>query len=125
MIGFTDVFVAQSLLITINYENSHSIYCRGPAPFSFSLILQLSQLNYTDSYILSARTTHRKHSSSIVACMSVGFPRDRYPASPLARCLLPRNGLGANHIENTAPVLLAVCLFERVYLATGFSGSIA
>jgi hypothetical protein len=53
------------------------------------------------------------------------FPRDRYPASSLARCLLPSNGLGANHIENTLPVLLAACLFESVYLATGASGSIA
>jgi hypothetical protein len=56
------------------------------------------------------------------ACL-LGFPRDRYPASPLARWLLPSNGLGANHIENTAPVLLAACLFERVYLDKGFSGS--
>jgi hypothetical protein len=28
--------------------------------------------NYADSYILSARTTHRKHSYSIAACVSVG-----------------------------------------------------
>jgi hypothetical protein len=38
---------------------------------------------------------------------------------------MPSNGLGVNHIENIAPVFLAACLFEGVYLATGFSGSIA
>jgi hypothetical protein len=47
--------------------------------------------------------------------------RDRYAASPLARWLLPSNGLGVNHTENTAPVFLKVCLFQRVYQATGFS----
>jgi hypothetical protein len=30
------------------------------------------------------------------------------------------NSLGANHIENTAPISLTACLFNRVYLATGF-----
>jgi hypothetical protein len=81
--------------------------------------------NYADSYTLSARATHSKHNSSIVACVSVGFPRDSYPASPLARYLLPSNALGANHVENTAPVLLAACLFESVYPETGVSDSIA
>jgi hypothetical protein len=61
---------------------------------------------------------------------------------------LPSTGSGADHIENTcyccevfsarcvatsaewstentAPLSLAACLFERVYLATGFPGSIA
>jgi hypothetical protein len=32
------------------------------------------QLHYADSYILSARTTQRKHTFSIVACVSVGIP---------------------------------------------------
>jgi hypothetical protein len=50
----------------------------------------------------------------------LGFPRDRYPASTLARWLLPSNGFGANHMENTAPVFLAACLFERVYVETVF-----
>jgi hypothetical protein len=58
------------------------------------------------------------------ACL-LEFPRDRYPASLLARWMLPSNGLGANHIGNTAPVLLLACLFQRVYLATEVSGSIA
>jgi hypothetical protein len=83
MIGFTDVFYAQSLLITFNYKNSHSIYCRGPAQFSFSLILPLSQLKYADSYILSARTTHRIHTSHIVACMSVGVPTRSLPSQSI------------------------------------------
>jgi hypothetical protein len=60
----------------------------------------------------------------LLACR-LGFARDRYPARPVAHWLLPSNGLGANYIENTAPVLLAACLFERVYLATGFSDSTA
>jgi hypothetical protein len=47
------------------------------------------------------------------ACL-LGFPRDRFPASPLERWLLPSDGLGANHKENTISVLLAACLFERV-----------
>jgi hypothetical protein len=38
---------------------------------------------------------------------------------------LPSTGHGADHIENTAPVLLAACLFERVYLAKVSYGSIA
>jgi hypothetical protein len=37
----------------------------------------------------------------------LGYQRDRYTASLLALWLLPSNGLGPNHIENTAPVLLA------------------
>jgi hypothetical protein len=43
----------------------------------------------------------------------------------MVRWLLPVKGLGANHIENNAPVLLAAFLFERAYLVTGFSGPIA
>jgi hypothetical protein len=43
----------------------------------------------------------------------------------MARWLLPRNNLGANHVEITAAVLLSTCLFECVYLATRFCGSIA
>jgi hypothetical protein len=37
---------------------------------------------------------------------------------------LPSTGHGTDHIENTS-VLLATCVFERVYLAMDFSGSIA
>jgi hypothetical protein len=56
------------------------------------------RLTYTDA----ARTTHsRKHSSSIVACASVQFPRNRYPVSPLTRWLLPSNGLGADLHKTT------------------------
>jgi hypothetical protein len=36
----------------------------------------------------------------------------------------PSTGHGADHIENTS-VLLAACVFECFYLATGFSGSTA
>jgi hypothetical protein len=46
----------------------------------------------------------------------LGFPRDRYPASPLALWLLPSNVLGGNHTENTAPVFLAVCLPSNGFL---------
>jgi hypothetical protein len=37
---------------------------------------------------------------------------------------LPSSRHGADHIENTS-LLLAACVFERVYLATCFSSSIA
>jgi hypothetical protein len=84
---------------------------------SIFIIRQLFELNCAESYILWAQTTDRKHSSSIVAWW--GFPRDRYQASPLARWLLPSSRLGANHVENTVPVLSIACLFGRVYLATG------
>jgi hypothetical protein len=85
--------------------------------------------NWTTLTLRSTSSQHgpRTENTALLllrACL-LGFPRDRYPASPLARWLLPSNGLDANHIENTAPVILAACLFERVYLATGFSGSIA
>jgi hypothetical protein len=40
--------------------------------------------------------------------------------------LLPSNYLSwHDHIENNSPVLLVACVFERVYLAPGFCGSIA
>jgi hypothetical protein len=52
------------------------------------------------------------------ACL-LGFPRDRYLASPLARWLL----LSMDHIENTAPIVMYCCVayqrdvrsLERVY----------
>jgi hypothetical protein len=98
----------QSLVITINYKNSPILFRRTLLPWLprarpiLILVLRLPDFwsTKTDSYILSARTTYRKHSSSIVACV-LRFPRDRYPASPLARWILLSNGLGANHIENT------------------------
>jgi hypothetical protein len=77
--------------------------------------------------LISSRHGPRTENTALLllrACL-LGLPRDRYPASPLARWLLPGNDLSANRIENTAPVMLAACLFERVYLATGFSGSVA
>jgi hypothetical protein len=78
---------------------------------------------YAESYILPTRTTHRKHTSSSIMCVSVGVPMWSLPSTPLARWLLSSNGPDANDIENTTPVLLAAYLFERAYLARGFSGS--
>jgi hypothetical protein len=79
----------QSLIITINYNNSQSVFsrtlcldCRVLAPFSFSFY-DSPQLNYADPYILSARTTHRKHISSIVACVSVGIPTWSLPSQSI------------------------------------------
>jgi hypothetical protein len=40
----------------------------------------------------------------------------------IARCVATSK---ARTTENTAPVLLAACLFDGVYLATGFPSSIA
>jgi hypothetical protein len=78
MTGFIDSFLLQSLLITINYKNSQSIFTRTIDCLEFPLFsfafYDSPQLNYADSYILSARTTHRKHSSSIFAHLSVGIP---------------------------------------------------
>jgi hypothetical protein len=83
--------------------------------------------NGTTLTLISSRHGPRTENTALLSlreCL-LGFPRDRYPASPLALWLLPSNTLGANHIKNTAPVYLAACLFERVCLATGSSGSIA
>jgi hypothetical protein len=69
------------------------------------MIFDDSGLNYADFYILSARTTHRKHSYSIVA--KACLPR-RFLAieAPLLR--------GADHIENTAILLrVGACLRSR------------
>jgi hypothetical protein len=38
----------KSLLITINYNNSESIYCRGLAPFSFSCLNSLTTSELTE-----------------------------------------------------------------------------
>jgi hypothetical protein len=83
--------------------------------------------NWTTLTLISSRHGPRTENTArlLLHLCVLEFPRDRYPASPLARWLLPSNGLGAKHIENIAPVFLAKCLFERVYLATGFSGSMA
>jgi hypothetical protein len=55
---------------------------------------------------------NRKHSSSIVACMSVEVPTDRYSTSPLTCWLLPSNGC------------LSCCLFHSPHLATGLYATI-
>jgi hypothetical protein len=39
--------------------------------------------SYAEFYILSARTTHRKHSSSVVACVSVGIPTWSLPSQSI------------------------------------------
>jgi hypothetical protein len=64
--------------------------------------------SYRDSSY-SRGMDHTGNTASIVETSLLEFPRDRYPASSLARWLLPSNG----------PVLLAACLLERVYLAAG------
>jgi hypothetical protein len=82
--------------------------------------------NSTTLTLISSQHGPRTGNTAVLllrACL-LGFPRDRYPVSPLARWLLPSNCLGANHIENTASILLVACFFEHVYLATCFSGSI-
>jgi hypothetical protein len=83
--------------------------------------------NWTTLTLTSSRHGPGTENTALLSlheCMS-GFPRDRYPANPFARWLLPSYGLGANHIKDTAPAYLAACLFERVYLATGFPDSTA
>jgi hypothetical protein len=79
MIGFIDTYnqsESQSITVTHNQSSAHPFFldCLGLSPFSFWFYDSL-QLNYADSYILSARTTVRKHSFSIVAYVSVGVPK--------------------------------------------------
>jgi hypothetical protein len=120
--------LVQSLL-TIDYNSSQSIFGRTlflwlPRTHSI-LVLLLS--NWTTLTLMSSRHGPCTENIALLllrACL-LGFTRDRYPASPLARRLIRSNSLDVNHIENIVPVLLAACLFERVYLVTGFSGSIA
>jgi hypothetical protein len=50
----------------------HRLTSNSSGHSAIPLELRNSALNYADSYVLSARTTHRKHSSSIVACVSLG-----------------------------------------------------
>jgi hypothetical protein len=114
---------------TINYKNSRSIFNRTLLPWlprtrpTLALILRLSKLNYTDSYILSAMTTHRKHSSSTVTCVSVGVPTWLIPSQSIGELAAAYQQSRREYIENTAPVFLAACLFQSVSLAKGFSGS--
>jgi hypothetical protein len=101
--------------------------------------------NYIPCTVAVRTTQHRKHNSSIVveacyhACLLrsprhgprtentallllrgclLGFPRDRYPASPLPRWLVPSNGRSTD--TKRTPLLLlctaptVVCSFERV-----------
>jgi hypothetical protein len=61
----------------------------------------------TDSlYIASGRTLVQKTLLLLLlrACL-LGFPRDRYPASPLARWLLPSNGCSMDSTEKTLVLL--------------------
>jgi hypothetical protein len=78
MIGFNNAFFEQSLVVTINLQLNPSSLTAEDSPRSRSRSTTTwtvsFQLNYADSYILSARTTHRKHSYSIVECVSVGAP---------------------------------------------------
>jgi hypothetical protein len=115
--------ILQSLVITINYKNSQSIISRTLLPW-LQTTRSVLRLSLT---LTSTRHEPRTENTALLllrACI-LGFPRVRNTDNPLARWLLPSNGLGANHIENTTPVFLAACLFGRVYLATGFSSSIA
>jgi hypothetical protein len=121
VIGFIDPFFVQSLVITINFQPYPSSLTAEDSPRSRSRSRSTILSNWTTLTLVSFR--HGPHTEntallSLLACL-LGFSRECYAASPLARWLLPSNGLGANHIENTAPVLLAACLFERVYIATG------
>jgi hypothetical protein len=67
----------------------------APAELKTPSCLQ-TELNF------SARTAHRKHSFSIATCVFLGFSRDRYLVSSLARWLLR----STDHIENTFTLLL-------------------
>jgi hypothetical protein len=68
--------------ITINLQSNLSSLTAEDSLHSCSRSTTL-QLNYADSCIHSARTTHRKHSSSVVACMSVGVPTWSLPSQSI------------------------------------------
>jgi hypothetical protein len=122
-IGWLDLLTA-SFTITRNHNQLQEliIFSRTLLPW-----LPTTPSNWTTLNLISSRHGPRTENTTLLLLRSclLGSPRDHYPASPLARWLLPSNGLDANHIENTASVLSAACSFERVYLATGFSSSIA
>jgi hypothetical protein len=79
--------------------------------FSFSWILAMyySMLQIDSRYKASGRI-HGKHES-------------RVNKKKVFIGSLPSTGHGADNIGNTTALLLTACLFERVYLATGFPGS--
>jgi hypothetical protein len=58
----------QPLLITINYNNSQSTYCRGLAPFSFSCLypLKTSELNYRTDWTQSRALAYCRQPASTV-----------------------------------------------------------
>jgi hypothetical protein len=96
--------------------------------FSMNSCGNSPDVTFSMSYANLISSQHGSRTQNIALLMLhsclLGFSRDRYPASQLARCLLPSKCLGATYTENTACVFLAACLFERVYLAKRFSGSI-
>jgi hypothetical protein len=69
----------QSLLITINDNSWQSIYCRGPAPFSFSCLNSVTTSEQTQRSHVSSLCNFRKdrieittsNSSSVVVCLFV------------------------------------------------------
>jgi hypothetical protein len=63
------------------------------------------------SYILSARTAHRKHSFLYCCVMSLlGLPHDSYLASPLGLWLLPSNGLDTDLQETRHVTAINYCV---------------
>jgi hypothetical protein len=56
----------------------HNMYKASVSPGSVQQIMPY--LIYDDSYILSARTMHWKHTTSVVACVSVGVPMWSVPS---------------------------------------------
>jgi hypothetical protein len=121
-IGWLDL-LAPSCTVAPNYNQSSLTAEDSP----HSSLRSATPYNWTTLTLVSSRHGPRTENTALLLlhALLLGFPRDCYPASPLARWLLISNGLCANHIEYTAAVLLTACLFERVYLATSFSGSIA
>jgi hypothetical protein len=99
------------------------VWPNGRVIYSLSGETEENQAKAQSDSRCSERHSIRAALLLLLAC-PLGFSRDRCRASRLERWLLPRNGFGGNYIENTAPVILASCLLERVYLSTCFSGSI-
>jgi hypothetical protein len=128
MIEFSDSFVykysySQWVIITHNQSSAKSFFleCRALVLFSFTFYgIQDCPSNWTTLTLIFSRHGPRIENTDLLllsACL-LGPPRERHPASPLGRWLLPSHGLGANHIYDIALVLLVACLFEYVYLST-------
>jgi hypothetical protein len=123
----------QSLLITVKYKNSQSVFNRTLLPWllrthscshSTTDWTASPELNWTVLTLISSRHEPRTENTALLLLRAylLGFPCDRYPASPLARWLLPSSGLGVNHIVLCQHCWKVHWKFNLVKLKTSLPG---